>query len=347
MNAHNAILTLRKDFDVKKAYKAVVAASKFDTINVTFPSKRVKKLLMPMGKFYNETMDYIPADLENESVSKALEYAYNDWCIAQMAKDLGKTDDYEYFLHRSKKYKEYYNKETGFMRGKNSDGNWRQPFDPRFSKHRKDDYTEGNAFQWSWFVPHDVDGLINLIGGKEKFIEKLDVLFTTSSELVGDDVSGDISGLIGQYAHGNEPSHHIAHLYNFVGQSYKSQELTNKIMSELYFNDPNGLAGNEDCGQMSAWYVLNAMGFYSFCPGEPIYSIGRPLFDQVEMNLPNGKVFSVICTNNSKENMYINSVKLNGKTLEKPFFSHEEILNGGTLEFEMTSKPNKNLFTTL
>ena len=230
-----------KDFDVEKAYKAIVHASTYDTINITFPSKRVKNILMPMGKFYNETMDYIPADLENESVSKALEYAYNDWCIAQMAKELGKTDDYNRFMKRSKKYTQYYDTKTGFMRGKNADGNWREPFDPRFSRHRKDDYTEGNAYQWSWFVPHDVPGLVDLVGGKETFIKNLDVLFSASSELVGDDVSGDISGLIGQYAHGNEPSHHISHMYNYVGQPWKTQEITDQIMSELYFNNPNGL----------------------------------------------------------------------------------------------------------
>ena len=294
---------------------------------------------MPMGKFYNETMDYIPADLENESVSKALEYAYNDWCIAQMAKELGKTDDYNRFIKRSKKYTQYYDTKTGFMRGKNADGKWREPFDPRFSKHRKDDYTEGNAFQWSWFVPHDVPGLIELVGGKETFIKKLDVLFSTSSEMVGDDVSNDISGLIGQYAHGNEPSHHISHMYNFVDQPWKTQEITDQIMEELYFNNPNGLAGNEDCGQMSAWYVLNSMGFYSFSPGNTTYSIGRPIFDEVEINLPSGKTFNIIAKKNSKENKYIQNIKLNGVQHASSFFTHEQLINGGIIEFDMGNLP--------
>ena len=333
-----------KDFDVEKAYKAMVEAATYRSDGFLWPNESVKEKLMPMAKKYNEEMGFVPSDLENESVSKALEYAYNDWCIAQMAKDLGKTDDYEKFMERSKRYTEYYDEETGFMRGKNADGNWREPFDPRFSRHRQDDYTEGNAFQWSWFVPHDVPGLIELVGGEVKFAEKLDTLFNTSSELTGEEVSSDISGLIGQYAHGNEPSHHISHMYNYVGQSWKTQELTNEIMSELYFNDPNGLAGNEDCGQMSAWYVLNAMGFYSFCPGEPIYSIGRPVFDKVEINLPNGKVFTVIATNNSGKNRYIQSAKLNGETLTTAFFTHDNIVNGGTLEFEMGANPNKDLF---
>ncbi|MDA9111650.1 GH92 family glycosyl hydrolase [Flavicella sp.] len=328
-----------KDFDVEKAYKAIVHASTYDTINVTFPSKRVQSILMPMGKFYNETMDYIPADLENESVSKALEYAYNDWCIAQMAKELGKTDDYNRFMKRSKKYTQYYDTKMGFMRGKNADGKWREPFDPRFSRHRKDDYTEGNAFQWSWFVPHDVPGLVDLVGGKDTFTKNLDVLFSTSSELVGEDVSGDISGLIGQYAHGNEPSHHISHLYNYVGQPFKTQEITDQIMSELYFNNPNGLAGNEDCGQMSAWYVLNAMGFYSFSPGDPTYSIGRPIFDEVEINLPTGKKFRILAKNNSRENKYIQTTKLNGKKLETSFFTHEQLIAGGKMEFTMGNLP--------
>ena len=331
-----------KDFDVEKAYKAIVHASTYDTINLSFPSKRVQSILMPMAKFYNETMDYIPADLENESVSKALEYAYNDWCIAQMAKELGKTYDYNRFMKRSKKYTQYYDTKTGFMRGKNADGQWREPFDPRFSKHRKDDYTEGNAFQWSWFVPHDVPGLVDLVGGKETFIKNLDVLFSTSSELVGDDVSNDISGLIGQYAHGNEPSHHISHMYNYVGQPWKTQEITDQIMGELYFNNPNGLAGNEDCGQMSAWYVLNAMGFYSFSPGNTTYSIGRPIFDEVVINLPTGKKFTILTKNNSRQNKYIQNLKLNGNQLTTPFFTHEQLISGGVMEFVMGSNQNKN-----
>ncbi len=333
-----------RNFDVEKAYNAMVKSMAYETTGILFPSKSVKGNLMPMAKYYNETIGYIPSDLENASVSKALEYAYNDWCIAQMAKELGKKDDYDRFLIRAKKYTEYFDANTGFMRGKNQDGTWREPFDPRFSNHGKDDYIEGNAFQWTWFVPHDVEGLIDLMGGKHQFIANLDTLFSTSSELTGDDVSSDITGLIGQYAHGNEPSHHITHLYNYVGQSWKTQKLTNKIMSDLYFNNPNGLAGNEDCGQMSAWYVLNAMGFYSFCPGDPSYSIGRPIFDKVEINLPNGNRFTVIANNNNAKNLYVQSVKLNGEIMKKAHFGHTEILTGGTLEFEMGAVKNEQLF---
>ena len=333
-----------RDFDVGKAYKAMVKSSAWDTTGILFPSREVQQKLVPKAKLYNETIGFIPADLEFKSVSKALEYAYNDWCIAQMAKELGKTEDYIRFTERSKRYMQYFDKETGFMRGKNHDGKWREPFDPRNSQHKDADYTEGNAFQWSWFTPHDVEGLINLVGGKEMFIEKLDTLFSTSSDLTGDDISSDITGLIGQYAHGNEPSHHITHLYNFAGQSWKTQELTSKIMSELYFNHPNGLAGNEDCGQMSAWYVMNAMGFYSFCPGEPVYSIGRPVFSKAEIKLPSGNKFTIIANNNSRPNMYIQSIKLNGKRMDLPFFPHNDILTGGILEFEMGPDPNKELF---
>jgi predicted alpha-1,2-mannosidase len=333
-----------RNFDVEKAYKAMLKSAAYDTTGILFPSRGVKEKLVPKGKWYNETMGYIPSDLENQSVSKALEYAYNDWCIAQMSKELGKTEDYQNFIERSGRYSRYYDKKTGFMRGKNQDGKWREPFDPRFSRHNKDDYTEGNAFQWSWFAPHDVPGLINLMGGKDSFAAKLDTLFSTSSELTGEEVSSDITGLIGQYAHGNEPSHHITHLYNFVGQSWKTQKLTDQIMTKLYFNDPNGLAGNEDCGQMSAWYVLNAMGFYSFCPGEINYSIGRPLFSKVGISLSNGKIFTVIARNNSPENSYIQSARLNGKVLKNPFFSHHALMNGGILEFEMGPVENKHLF---
>ncbi len=333
-----------RDFDIEKTYNAVLHAADYNIDSVLFPNEAVQNKLMPKSKLFNAEKGYVPADLENQSVSKALEYAYNDWCIAQMAKDLGKMEDYERFMERSKRYSEYYDKETGFMRGKNENGSWREPFNPRSSEHRVDDYTEGNAFQWSWFVPHDVEGLVELVGGKKQFITQLDTLFSTSSDLEGDHVSSDITGLIGQYAHGNEPSHHISHMYNFVGQEWKTQELTNQIMSELYFNDPNGLAGNEDCGQMSAWYVLNAMGFYSFCPGEPIYSIGRPVFDKVEIKLPNGKVFTVIAKNNSLTNLYLQSAKLNGEPLTKAFFSHKGIINGGILEFEMGPSKNIELF---
>ena len=333
-----------KNFDVEKAYKAMLHAASHNVDNIVFETEEVKGNLAPMAKKYNEELGYIPSDLENESVAKALEYAYNDWCIAQMAKDLGKEDDYQKFMERSKRYAKYFDKETGFMRGVQQDGSFREPFDPKFSRHRKDDYTEGNAWQWTWFVPHDVDGLVNLMGGKENFSKKLDELFSTSSKMSGDHVSVDISGLIGQYAHGNEPSHHITHMYNFINEPWKTQKLTDEIMSTLYFNNPNGLSGNEDCGAMSAWYILNAMGFYSFSPGNEVYTLGRPIFDRVSINLKNGKTFTIIANNNSSENKYIQSFKINGKKVRTPFFTHKDIVNGATLEFEMGLKENTTFF---
>ena len=333
-----------RNFDAEKACQMMIASLQYDTTGILFPSEEVKNKLVPKALLYMDSIGYIPSDLENQSVSKALEYAYNYWCIAQMAKELGKKDDYHKYFEKSKKYAVYFDAQTGFMRGKNSDGTWKKPFDPRFSRHGKDDYTEGNAFQWTWFVPHDVDGLINLMGGPEHFAANLDTLFSTSSELTGNEVSSDITGLIGQYAHGNEPSHHIAYMYNFIGQSWKTQKLIDEILNTLYFNNPNGLAGNEDCGQMSAWYVLNAMGFYSFCPGNPTYSIGRPIFNNVIIKLPNGNDFRITAKNNGSASRYIQSVKLNGEPMTEPFFSHNDIITGGTLEFEMGSAENKMLF---
>jgi predicted alpha-1,2-mannosidase len=325
------------NFDIEKAYLACVKSSSYDTLNVspTIDREILHNKLMPIGKQYKNTIGYIPAEIEKQSVARGLEYAYNDWLIAQLAKSLNHENDYVRFMELSKNYRNYYDSSTGFMRGKMKDGSWRTPFDPRYSDHNNDDYCEGNAWQWTWFVPHDVDGLAELMGGREAFIEKLDSLFSTSSEIVGEHASADISGLIGQYAHGNEPSHQTIHLYNVIGQPQKTQDLVDKVLQTLYFDDPNGLSGNEDCGEMSAWYVLNSMGFYSYCPGIPYYSIGRPLFDEVKINLENGNVFTIRTINNSPANKYIQSAKLNGKELDVLFFSHKDLMEGGILEITM------------
>jgi predicted alpha-1,2-mannosidase len=326
-----------QDFDVEKAYLACKKSSSYDTINVSSTIDRdiLHDKLMPVGKHYKNTIGYIPADIEKQSVARGLEYAYNDWMIALLAQELGYEEDYTRYTELSKNYKNYYNPATGFMRGKLSDDSWRTPFDPRRSDHNNDDYCEGNAWQWTWFAPHDVDGLVDLMGGREAFIQKLDSLFSISSEITGENSSADISGLIGQYAHGNEPSHQTIHIYNLVGQPQKTQELVDKVLQMLYFDDPNGLSGNEDCGEMSAWFILNSMGFYSYCPGIPYYSIGRPLFDKVKINLENGKVFTIRVTDNSESNKYIQSVKLNGTPLETLFFSHKDLMEGGLLEITM------------
>ncbi len=284
---------------------------------------------------------YIPSDKVNESVSKGLEYAYDDWCIAEMAKDVGDTGVYNAFIKRAGYYKNYFDPSTGFMRGKLSDGSWKKPFDPLFSSHRADEYTEGNAWQYTWFVPHDVAGLINLFGSEEKFETKLDSLFSITETLKGENASPDISGLIGQYAHGNEPSHHIAYLYNYVGKQWKTAKLVRQILNTMYSDKPDGLSGNEDCGQMSAWYVFSSIGFYPVNPANGNYIIGSPLFDRVEFKLDNGKKFTVIATNNSDENKYIQKATLNGKTLKRAFIKQREITDGGILEFTMGNKPNE------
>ncbi len=315
-----------RDFDVEKAYEAMKNSAMQDHFGIDHLKK------------YN----YIPSELENKSVSKTLEYAYDDWCIAQMAKDLGKNEDYEYFMKRAGAYKNVFDKSSGFMRGRKVDGSWVTPFDPTYSSHGGYDFVEANAWQYTWFVPHDVQGLVDIMGRTEQFTAKLDSLFTISSKIEGEDVSVDISGLIGQYAHGNEPSHHVAYLYNYVGQPWKTQEKVHQILTELYDNTPDGLAGNEDCGQMSAWYILSAMGFYPVNPMGGVYAIGTPIFDQVTIQVNKRKEFVIKVNNLSDKNKYVQSVLLNGKLLERTWISHQEIMNGGELIFEMVNTPNKN-----
>lgn len=329
-----------RDIDINEAYKAMRRTAEYDTTGIIAP-KAVAAILMNQAKYWKNKVGYVPCDKDNEAVAKALEFAYNDWCIAQIAKEVGDTAGVALYENFAKAYKIYYDPEVGYMRGKDSEGKWRTPFDPARSTHRSDDYCEGNAWQWSWFVPHDPEGLMDLVGGKETFISKLDALFAASSEITGESVSADISGLIGQYAHGNEPSHHIIHFYNYAGQPWKTQELVDQVLYTLYFNNDNGLSGNEDCGQMSAWYILNAMGFYQVCPGKPVYSIGRPLYDKVTINLTNGKKFVIEAINNSRENKYIQSMELNGKALTEPFFTHDDIMQGGKLVFTMGNTPKK------
>lgn len=329
-----------RDFDIQEAYKACLRTAEYDTTGIKCPAL-VLPHLMPKAKYYKNSIGYIPCDRENESVAKALEYAYNDWCISVFAESMTDFDNKDKYARFAKAYEFYFDKETRFMRGLNSKGEWRTPFNPRASTHRNDDYCEGTAWQWTWFVPHDVEGLVNLMGGENAFASKLDSLFTADSSLEGETTSSDISGLIGQYAHGNEPSHHVTHLYNYVNRPWRTQELVDSVFQSQYANRPDGLAGNEDCGQMSAWYILNSMGFYQVCPGKPVYSIGRPVFDQAVVNLTNGKKFTVMVKNNSKKNKYIESMLLNGQTLHIPFFSHQDIVDGGTLEITMSDKPNK------
>lgn len=329
-----------RDFDVKEAYNACLRTAEYDTAGIICPPL-VLPHLMPKAKYYKNTIGYIPCDRENESVAKALEYAYNDWCIAQFAAAMDDYENQKKYERAAKAYEFYFDKSTGFMRGLDSNGEWRTPFSPRASSHREDDYCEGTAWQWTWFVPHDVDGLVGLMGGKDAFAMKLDSLFTADSTLEGEATSSDITGLIGQYAHGNEPSHHVIHLYNYIDRPWRTQELIDSVYQSQYTTEVDGLAGNEDCGQMSAWYVLNSMGFYQVCPGKPVYSIGRPVFDEVAIRLPENKTFTITARNNSKKAKYIKNVTLNGKSLNEPFFNHSDLTDGGNMIITMSETPTK------
>lgn len=286
---------------------------------------------------YKDEFGFVPADSMPESVSWGVEMAYDDWCIAQIAKAAGNQELADEYMVKAGYYKRYLDPETKFMRPVMSDGSFRTPFNPRYSSHMKSDYTEGNAFQWSFFVPHDMDNFIAEIGGKKELETRLDTLFTTSSQVDGAEASGDITGLIGQYAHGNEPSHHMAYLYNWTDSPWKGQEYLDFIMRNFYTDNPDGIIGNEDCGQMSAWYVMSAMGFYQVCPGNPVYTIGRPLVGKVSIKVPGG-TFKIVVKNNSPANKYVKSMKLNGELLTEPFFSHSDLMKGGTLEIEMSAK---------
>jgi predicted alpha-1,2-mannosidase len=284
---------------------------------------------------------YIPYDKEStfETVAKGLEYALADWSVARIAERLGKTEDAAYFNQRANSYKKYFDKNTQFMRGLSSTGKFREPFSPFHSAHMEDDYTEGNAWQYTWLVPHDVPGLIELFGGEEAFISKLDSLFVVQGDM-GAKASADITGLIGQYAHGNEPSHHITYLYPFVCQPWKTAEKVREIFSTMYFDSPAGLCGNEDVGQMSAWYIMSSLGFYQVAPAGGVYVFGSPLFDKSTVDVGNGKLFTIVAHNNSDKNIYIQSAKLNGKLYTKSYINFSDIKSGGTLEFEMGNTPS-------
>ncbi len=306
------------EYDAEKAFQAMKHSAMQDHLGL----ESFKKV------------GYIPMEEESESVSKTLEYAYDDWTIAQMAKKLNKKEDFELFSKRAQYYKNIYDPETKFMRGRYRN-TWFSPFDPYEVNFN---YTEANAWQYSLYVPQDISGLMSLMGGKKELENHLDKLFSASAKTSGRD-QADITGLIGQYAHGNEPSHHMAYLYNFVNKPHKTQEKVHQILTQLYTNSPDGISGNEDCGQMSAWYVLSSLGFYSVTPGDNKYIIGTPLFDKASINLENGKTFTVNVENLSKENIYIESANLNNEELKRSFIKHSEIINGGTLTFSMTNQP--------
>ena len=290
---------------------------------------------------------YIPWNLEpeNETVAKALEYCAADDGVAKVAKLLGKKDDYEYFFNRSHSYKKYYDPETRFLRAVGTDGKFRLPFNPFFAEHRTNDYTEGNAWQYTFLVPHDVKGLIKLFGSDKAFMSKLDSLFFVEG-WAGDNASPDMSGMTGQYAHGNEPSHHVIYMYNYAGRPDKAAPMLRKMLNEMYLDQPDGLSGNEDVGQMSAWYILSSVGLYQVDPVGGRFVIGSPLFDKATVNVGGGKTFTVVAKNNSDKNIYVQSARLNGKTLKNSYVDFNDIRRGGTLELVMGPKPSKWATTT-
>ncbi|MDF7815004.1 GH92 family glycosyl hydrolase [Hymenobacter sp. YC55] len=292
------------------------------------------------GVKYLTSMGFIPADKESESVAKALEYAIDDWSIAQVAKKLGKMDDYKTYSARAKYYQKYFDPRTRFMRGLTTDGKFQLPFDPIQSIHRQNNYTEGNAWQYTWLVPHDVPGLIKLFGSEAAFTQKLDSLFLVQGSL-GESASPDISGLIGMYAHGNEPSHATVYLYPYAGQQWKTAEKVRQVLREMYLDKPDGISGNEDCGQMSAWYILSAMGFYPVSPSSGAYVLGSPIVDKATIQVGKGKTFIVDVKNNGPQNPYIQSATLNGKSYPNSYLLHKDIVAGGTLQLTMGPQPNR------
>ena len=312
-------------FDAERAYNALKTTAMLDTLGLGFVRD-----LMP-----------IPSDSNvRRPIARALEYAIGDASIAQMAKKMGKQDEYEYFSKRAGNYKLYYDSESGFMRGKMKNGEWNPVFKPLSSvRPWSNDYAEGNAWQYLWLVPHDVEGLAELLGGEDIFIKRLDEFFTLESD---DDaeVLIDLTGIIGQYAHGNEPGHHVPYMYSYFGQQWKTAEKVRYIMNEFYTDKPDGIIGNEDCGQMSAWYIFSSLGFYPVFTASGDYVMGSPLFDKATIKLDNGKTFVVETINNSADNMYIQSVELNGKEYSHTFITHDDIMNGGSLKINMGGKPN-------
>ncbi len=312
-------------FDAEEAFAAMKATT-------VYPRQNAVPYVVERG--------YIPCDKVHEATSIAMEYAVDDWGVAAMAKKMGKTEDAEHYTKRAMYYKQYFDSEIQFIRPKMDDGSWRTPYDAANSIHQVGDFTEGNGWQYTFFAPHDVYGLIELFGGDEPFIAKLDEFFVNEDSM-GENPSADITGLIGQYAHGNEPSHHIAYMYAYAGQQWKAAEKVRFIMDEFYTDQPDGVIGNEDCGQMSAWYVLSAMGFYQENPSDGTFVFGSPRFDKMTVEVRGGNILTIEAENNSKENIYIQEVYVNGQPYEKSYITYDEIIKGGTIKYVMGPEPNK------
>jgi predicted alpha-1,2-mannosidase len=312
-----------RGFDAGKALDAMVASATYG----------------PYGDLADYMkLGYVPIDKEPEGASKTLEYAYDDWSLAQMAKAMGRKDLAATFEKRAGNWKHAWDAKTGFMRARKSDGGFREPFDPAAAGYGTD-YTEGNAYQYSWYVPQDVPGLIAAMGGDATFVRRLDEVFDAKIDPAHFKNVEDITGLIGWYAHGNEPSHHIAYLYDYAGAPWKTQERLKQIMDSQYAARPDGLAGNDDLGQMSAWYVFTALGFYPVTPASDVYAIGRPFVERATLHLANGKEFTVSAGPLDQAHPYVGEVSLNGKPLARPFLRHAQILAGGELHFRMQAHP--------
>ena len=316
----DAILSELPGIDVERAYKAMVESSTRTHLNSPFEIW--------------EQYGYMPQNKQNVSVSITMEQAFDDWCVAAVAKKLGKTEDYERFIKRSEFYRNLFNPATGFFQPKDDKGNWIEPFDPL--SYENPCFVEGNAWQYMWFVPHNPQGLIDLFGGVKPFIKKLNENFTLTE--TSGEINGNASAFIGQYAHGNEPSHHTVYLYNFAGQPWRTQELVEQVRSSFYNPTPCGYAGNDDCGQMSAWYIFSALGFYPFNAGSAEYVIGTPLFQKAVLHMPNGKDLVINAPRKSDKAIYVKSVKLNGKKITDWKLTHQQLMEGGTLDFTMSEK---------
>ena len=316
----DAILSELPGIDVERAYKAMVESSTRTHLNSPFEIW--------------EQYGYMPQNKQNVSVSITMEQAFDDWCVAAVAKKLGKTEDYERFIKRSEFYRNLFNPATGFFQPKDDKGNWIEPFDPL--SYENPCFVEGNAWQYMWFVPHNPQGLIDLFGGVKPFIKKLNENFTLTE--TSGEINGNASAFIGQYAHGNEPSHHTVYLYNFAGQPWRTQELVEQVRSSFYNPTPCGYAGNDDCGQMSAWYIFSALGFYPFNAGSAEYVIGTPLFQKAVLHMPNGKDLVINAPRKSDKAIYVKSVKLNGKKITDWKLTHQQLMEGGSLDFTMSEK---------
>ena len=290
-------------------------------------------------------LGYVPIDKEPEAASKTVEYAYDDWTIARMARALGKDDVAAAFEKRSANWRNSFDAKTGFLRARKADGSFRTPFDPTAINYGSD-YTEGNAWQYSWFVPHDQAAMFALLGGDKAAVKKLDAMFDFDNSKIDYSHAEDIAGLIGQYIHGNEPSHHVAYLYNFAGQPWRTQERLQQIVESQYKTGPEGLSGNDDLGQMSSWLVFTSLGFYPVAPGSNQYVLGRPFVNRAALTLPNGKRFTVLAEGLSDANRYVGKVMLNGKTLDRSYITHDELTAGGELRFTMQARPNKSRATS-